>query len=89
MQKISNEKLNLINKRNGRACNFIMALASVNMGEKMTRISWNDFDSYVLIVNGILVHNKPFLDGQEKIFDKYYPFILSPEDIWIDDWIII
>jgi hypothetical protein len=84
---ISAEQMEIINKRNGAALNFIMAAAVAKMGGRVMRISWNEENSYLFSKNGLLLHNKPYHKYQRKI-DGGYPYVLSPQDVYAHDWIV-
>jgi Protein of unknown function (DUF2829) len=78
----------ILNKRKGRAINFIFALASLKQGARLCRISWNEENSYVFIKDGILLHNRPYNKEQRKI-NGAYPYVMNAEDIYADDWIVL
>lgn len=86
--KMSLNTQRIIKERKGRAVNFIMALSALENGKKITKISWNEENSYIFCEDGLLKHNKPYFKGQRK-YGSGYPYVMSDRDIINDDWIVI
>ncbi len=78
----------ILKRRNGRALNFICALAIIQAGGKVMRISWNEENSYLFYANGLLLHKNPFHKNQVKL-EIGYPYVMSDSDIYANDWICI
>ncbi len=79
-----------IRKRKGEAVNFIMALQHVKQGGKVKRLAWKERKSYMFSKEGTLLHNKPYEKSQQPHSDSSgYPFVISDEDIYANDWIAV
>lgn len=81
------EAIKALEHREGRAMNFIFALQILYNGRKLYRLSWKKRNTFLFMEDGIIFMNKPCYKGQVK-FKNAYPFMMTFDDIYSEDWFI-
>ena len=68
------------NKQNGvNELNLFDALKLVNQGKKITKLEWNNSNTYCWLDNTLKIHIK----------DKDLDWVLSDGDMAGDDWVVL